>query len=802
MLTMAKHLVIVESPAKAKTIGKYLGKDYQVEASVGHIRDLPKSKLGVDVENDFEPQYQVIKEKTDVVKDLKSAAKGKETVLLATDPDREGEAIAWHLAHLLTDGAGKIKCPIKRVLFEEITKNAVLESIKSPRDLDKPMFEAQQARRILDRLVGYQVSPVLWDKVRRGLSAGRVQTVALRIVCEREKEVRAFVAREYWSIVARLQSKKPPTFEAYLYSFNGERLGRDLKPIENEAQALELYNAVKDATFKVASIKNKERRRRPSPPFTTSKLQQEASRKLGFQPRRAMKIAQELYEGIDIGDGEGPVGLITYMRTDSNRISPVALEDLRNYIPGKFGKQYLPASAYEYKAGKNAQEGHEAVRPTSVLRDPQSLKKYLSPEQLKLYDLIWKRFVASQMSMAVFDQTSVDITADKAVFRATGNVMKFDGFIKVYLEGKDDIPQEPKESQSENEQSENEDSDESEAELPALTEGEILTLKELLKNQHFTQPPPRYTQATLIKELEEKGIGRPSTYASIMTTILNKEYVNSDRSRRMVPTELGMLVADLLVESFPVEFDVGFTAALENQLDDIGAAKLDWVKMMREFYTRFAEDLKKANVTMRNVKAQEIPSGLKCPKCNNDLNIRWGRNGEFLACKSYKGDPPCTFTSNFEKDEAGVIHIVEAPKIELTDVPCPKCTKPTVVRVGRFGPFRGCSGYPECKFIEPLGTGPRIEMKCPICKVGDIVQRKSRWGKMFYGCSKYSKKEDGCKFISNHRPLERACPKCNSGYLVIKERKTGNLLACPNEDCDFNEPYIEPETAAPTEQTS
>lgn len=787
---MAKHLVIVESPAKAKSIGKYLGKDYQVEASVGHIRDLPKSKLGVDIEKDFEPQYQVIKDKTDVVKDLKAAAKDKKTVLLATDPDREGEAIAWHLSYLLTNGTGAIKCPIKRVLFEEITKGAVLESIKAPRDIDKNMFESQQARRVLDRLVGYQVSPVLWDKVRRGLSAGRVQTVALRIVCEREKEIRAFVAQEYWSIIAKLQAKNPPTFEAYLYSFDGKRLGKDYTPIANEAHALELYNQIKDANFKVNTIKTKERRRRPSPPFTTSKLQQEASRKLGYQPRRTMKIAQELYEGIDIGDGEGPVGLITYMRTDSTRISPVALQELLAYIPEKFGKQYLPATPYEYKVSKNAQEAHEAIRPTSAMREPQAIKKYLSPEQLKLYELIWKRMVASQMAMAVFDQTSVDIQADKALFRATGNVMKFDGFIKVYLEGKDDVPQEKKESEDE------EEGDDSEAELPKLTEGEVLKLKELLKNQHFTQPPPRFTQATLIKELEEKGIGRPSTYASIMSTILNKSYVDSDKSKRLVPSELGMLVADLLVGSFPVEFDVGFTAKLENQLDEISADRLNWVVMMREFYTSFSEHLKQANVSMRNVKAQEIPSGLKCPKCGNDLNIRWGRNGEFLACKSYKAEPPCSFTSNFEKDEAGNIKIVEAPKIELTDVPCPKCSKPTVIRVGRFGPFRGCSGYPECRFIEPINAGPKIEMKCPICKQGDIVQRKSRWGKMFYGCSKYSKNEDGCKFISNHRPLERPCPKCNNGYLVIKERKTGNILACPQEECDFNEPYVEPPAPA------
>ncbi len=781
---MPKHLVIVESPAKAKTLEKYLGKDYEVRASIGHIRDLPKSKLGVDVEDDFKPKYAVIAGKTKVISDLREAAQGKQTVLLASDPDREGEAIAYHLAHLLTTGASKISIPIRRVLFEEITKPAVLAAIKKPRDINQAMFESQQARRILDRLVGYQVSPILWSKVRRGLSAGRVQTVALRIICEREREIKAFKPVEYWSIIAALSGKSPPPFSAYLYSFNGERIGKDEKQrrIENGEQAKAIVADVEKGPFVVKSVTRKERKRRPVAPFITSRLQQEASRRYGYEPRRTMAIAQQLYEGIDIGEGEGPVGLITYMRTDSTRISPVAMEELRGHIDSQYGKKYLPESPNTFKSKDSAQEAHEAIRPTSVLREPEKLKKYLSTEQFRLYDLIWKRFVASQMNDAIYDQTTVDIEAGRGVFRATGQILKFDGFMTVYIEGRE----------ADEKAEEGEEDGTQDARLPELVVGDRLNCSSITPNQHFTQPPPRYSQATLIKKLEEDGIGRPSTYASIMSTILNREYVELDQNKRLFPTELGFLVSDLLIEAFPHEFDVQFTASMENKLDDVGEAKLDWVTMLKEFYKPFSERLEWASKNMRDVKTQEIETGLTCPKCQGPLIIRWGRRGEFLACKKY---PECKFTSNFERDEAGKIVIQATPEPQVTDVPCPKCGKPTIIRVGRYGPFRGCSGYPDCKYIEKVQVKADIGMNCPICKKGDIVQRRSRWGKTFYGCSEY-KKDGGCNFISNHKPVARACPKCNGSYLVLKILKSKSEIICPNEQCDFTEPYTEPENPA------
>ncbi len=775
---MTKSLVIVESPAKAKTLEKYLGKGYQVMASIGHIRDLPKSKLGVDVEKDFKPQYAVITGKAGIVSDLKAAAEGKDYVLLASDPDREGEAIAWHLKYLLTSGAGKIDAPIKRVLFEEITKPAVLEAIKNPRELDESMFESQQARRILDRLVGYKVSPILWDKVRRGLSAGRVQTVALRIICEREREIKAFKAVEYWSIIADLKASKAPEFSAYLYSLNGDKVGKDHKNIGTEAEAQAALAAIENADFVVKTITKREKRRKPVAPFITSRMQQEASRKLSFEPRRTMRIAQSLYEGVDIGKGE-PVGLITYMRTDSTRVSPIALEELRGLIKERFGDKYLPSQPNEFKSKQNAQEAHEAIRPTSVSITPESIKQHLTPEQFKLYSLIWKRFVASQMEQAIFDQTTVDISAGPGVFRASGQVVKFDGFMAVYTETREEgeKPEDPS------------DDEKSDAVLPPLAEGEKLKLQKITPEQHFTQPPPRFSQATLIKELEEDGIGRPSTYASIMSTILDREYVDLDQNKKLFPTELGFLVSDLLVSSFPREFDVAFTAQMEQKLDAVSEAKVNWVEMIRDFYSPFAESLKKAAVEMRSVKGTGTATDLKCPTCQSGLIIKWGRRGEFLACEKY---PDCKFTSNFIKDpQTGVIEIKEADKPEVTDVPCPKCGKPTIVRVGKFGRFRGCSGYPDCKFIESMNGKAEIGMKCPTCGKGDVVERRSRWGKTFFGCSEY-KKDGGCNFISNYKPVERACPKCSSKYLIIKLRKVNSVTACPTEDCDFSEPYEPP----------
>src|SRR5215470_5631360 len=621
---MAKNLVIVESPAKAKTLGKYLGRDYQVKASIGHVMDLPKSKLGVDIENDFAAEYHVIQGKAKVLDEIKKAAKDKENIYLAPDPDREGEAIAWHIAQKL----GARKRNVHRVLFNEITKKAVLQALKNPGKLDRNRFDAQQARRILDRLVGYKLSPLLWDKVRRGLSAGRVQSVAVRIIAEREREIRAFTPEEYWTVEARLEGAEPPAFSARLVEVGGEKLDKQLR-LDTRARVDEALRGLDRGTWTVTKVERKERRRHPTPPFITSRLQQEASRKLGFQPSRTMRIAQRLYEGVELGD-EGSVGLITYMRTDSTRISGEALGAAREFIAARYGDAYLPESPNVYRSKKDAQDAHEAIRPTSMEYDPERVARFLDKEELALYTLVWNRFVASQMQSAVYDATAIDIEAGDCRFRATGQILKFDGFIRVYTEGRDDDTRDPEE--------------EGEGQLPPLTEGESLALRELLPEQHFTQPPPRFSQATLIKELEEQGIGRPSTYASIMSTILNKEYVVEDRQRRLLPTELGFLVTDMLVRAFPDVLNVEFTAGMENVLDAIEDGKQNWVDAMRRFYGPFARDLEHASEHMPDIKRGGQPTNISCPKCNAQMVVKWGRSGEFLACSRY---PECKSTANF-----------------------------------------------------------------------------------------------------------------------------------------------------------
>src|SRR5262245_12079808 len=590
---MAKNLVIVESPAKAKTLGKYLGRDYQVKASIGHVMDLPKSKLGVDIENDFAAEYHVIQGKAKVLDEIKKAAQDKENIYLAPDPDREGEAIAWHIAQKL----GKRKRNVHRVLFNEITKKAVLEALKNPGKLDRNRFDAQQARRILARLVGYKLSPLLWDKVRRGLSAGRVQSVAVRIIAEREREIRAFTPEEYWTVEARLEGAEPPPFSARLVEVGGEKLDKQLR-LDARARVDEVLRGLDRGTWTVTKVERKERRRHPTPPFITSRLQQEASRKLGFQPSRTMRIAQRLYEGVELGD-EGSVGLITYMRTDSTRLSGEAIGAARDYIKGRYGDTYLPESPNVYRSKKDAQDAHEAIRPTAMEYDPETVARWLDKDELALYTLIWNRFVASQMESAVYDATAVDIESGNCRFRATGQILKFDGFIRVYTEGRDDEQRDPEEA---------------EGQLPPLAEGETLRLLELVPEPHFTQPPPRFTQATLIKELEEKGIGRPSTYANIMGTILNKEYVLEDEQRRLKPTELGFLVTDLLVESFPDVLNVEFTAGMENELDAIEEGEEHYVDALRRFWQPFAQDLEKAEVEMRDVKREARPTGRACEK--------------------------------------------------------------------------------------------------------------------------------------------------------------------------------------------
>ncbi|HEU5401193.1 MAG TPA: type I DNA topoisomerase [Terriglobales bacterium] len=800
------NLVVVESPAKAKTIQKYLGRGYEVEASLGHIKDLPKKGLGVDIENDFETEYEVIPGKEKVVAKLKKLAKDADAIYLAPDPDREGEAIAYHLATELGDGTKKKKSskPIFRVTFNEITKRAVQEAFKAPRDIDQHLVDAQQTRRVLDRIVGFQVSPLLWDKVRRGLSAGRVQTVALRLIVEREREIRAFEKKEYWTIDAHLQGAKPPAFDARFLGINGEKT-----EVPNEDESKRIVAALERADWAVRSVETKERRRNPVAPFTTSKFQQDASRKLGMTVKRAMMIAQHLYEGVELGD-EGTVGLITYMRTDSNRVSNEALAEVRELIGKDYGQQYLPESAIMYKSKKEAQGAHEAIRPTAPSRTPDSIKQYLKDDELKVYKLIWQRFVASQMTPAVFDQTTVDIDAKSGNeiynFRVTGSVLKFDGFLKIYEESKDAKD------------------DEDEAlrhKLPALTEGQKLTLKGLKPEQHFTEPPPRYNEASLVKELEERGIGRPSTYATILSTIQDRGYAQKTAGRggKFFPTEIGMVVTDLLVENFKDIFDYQYTARMEEELDEVEDGGKSWLEALKEFYGKFEDDLSYAHKHMENIKRMEKPTDEKCERCGSPLVIKWGKHGSFYACSAYdKKDPnSCTFTKENPIDLPD-LDTAEMPETQeeeycencgrpmvlkrgrfgqfmactgypecrttrrldqqkkVPDIPleekCPECGRNLIIRHGRYGEFTSCSGYPDCKYIKQNFIG----VKCPDCKEGDLVEKKARRGNYFYGCSRYPK----CKFTSAYKLVDQKCPECGSPYLLEKNLKSGTYLVCPN----------------------
>jgi len=744
-----KSLVIVESPAKAKTIGKYLGKNFTVKASVGHIMDLPKSKLGVDIEKDFAPTLIQIRGKAKVVNELKAAAKKSDRILLATDPDREGEAIAAHIAISI---AGCIKHDqVYRVLFNEITKKAILAAIETPGKVDAHKVDAQQARRILDRLVGYQISPLLWTKVRRGLSAGRVQSVALRLICEREEEIKAFVPEEFWSLTALLEGALPPQFEAKLLKKDEEKLR-----LKNNEETQAVLAALQGQSYVVSKIDRKERRRNPVPPFTTSKLQQEAGRKLGYTSKRTMGIAQGLYEGVDLGKA-GTVGLITYMRTDSTRVGKEAQDEARELIQSKYGKEYVPEKPPIYASAKSAQEAHEAIRPTSVLHEPDAIKQFLQPDQYKLYKLIWNRFVASQMNPAIIDQTSVDVTAGGYTFRATGSIVKFPGFMAVYMEEKseDEAP-----------------SEENEALLPPLTEGDTLKLVKLDPKQHFTQPPPRFSEALLVKTLEEKGIGRPSTYAAIISTIQERDYV-SKVENKFRPSELGVLVNKLLVENFPEVLDVAFTARMEEELDKVEEGTMPWVEVIRDFYAPFSKSLEKAQVDMQDFKAEQVPTDIVCEKCGKPMSVKWGRNGQFLACSGY---PDCKNTKPFTRNENGEVQ--EAAE-ETTDELCPKCQSPLMIKRGRFGKFLACSKYPDCKYTQGMSTG----VLCPE-DGGKLVERRSRFGKMFYSCANYP----DCKYAIWNKPLPRPCPQCNAPFLVEKySKKTGLSIACQNKECDYKE---------------
>ena len=752
---MKKSLVIVESPAKAKTIEKYLGSKFQVMASVGHIRDLPPKKLGVDVKKKFKPTYEIIKGKDKVIDAIKAAGKKAENIYLAPDPDREGEAIAWHIAEELKSEKKKIK----RILFNEITKKAVTEAINHPLEIDTKKFESQQARRILDRLVGYQISPVLWDKVRRGLSAGRVQSVALRLVVEREKEIDAFKTVEYWSIEALLGASGEEQFWAKL-----AKKGKDKIEIGNKEGADEICQQLKGEKFQIVKVDKTERKRNPLAPFITSKLQQEGSRKLRWPAKKTMMVAQKLYEGIDLGE-LGTTGLITYMRTDSTRIADDAIKEVRTYIKDNFGAKYLPESPVIYKTKKAAQDAHEAIRPTHLEHSPKVVKDFLSPDQYKLYVLIWNRFVACQMVPAVFDQTVIEIKAGPYEFRASGSIIKFDGYTAVYEESRDEDAPMTEEDEKQK--------------LPEVKEGAVLKLKELKPEQHFTQPPPRFTDASLIKDLEEKGIGRPSTYASILSTIVDKGYAEKDQSQRFLPTELGKIVTELLVENFKDIMDVEFTASMEDQLDRIEEGEKGWIEILTAFYGPFKITLDAAKEKMRNIKAQSIPTEIVCPKCKAQMVIKWGRNGQFLACSNY---PDCKSTAEFERKLDGTI---EVRKVESTDEKCEKCSSPMVVKFGRFGKFLACSAYPECKTTKAISTG----VKCPKACGGEVTSRMSRRGRAFFGCTSYPK----CDFVSWDKPINRPCPECKGLFLVEKfTKKSGLVVKCPNKECTYIEEPKEP----------
>src|SRR6202142_1748742 len=881
---MARSLVIVESPAKAKTINKYLGRNYLVKASFGHVMDLPKKTIGillpggengkkkrkgkgkgksaekkvvkpvvVTSENIFEPTYEVIPTKFKVIHDLQKAALNADAIYLAGDPDREGEAICAHLAEILSkpkkytkvtaelaaeaagegegtngDGAKAAAKPKKeekeirttppkiyRVMFNEITQKAVKAAFENPTQVNENLVDAQQARRVLDRLVGYKVSPILWDKVRRGLSAGRVQTVALRLIVERELEIRAFIPKEYWTIHAMLAGGGPPAFEAKLFKHNGEDI-----EVTNEAEAQRVVAAVEKAVWQVASVTQKEKRRFAPPPFTTSKLQQAGYNRLRYTAKRTMMLAQRLYEGVELGQ-EGAVALITYMRTDSVRVSADALTQVRDQITSRYGGKYLPEKPNFFKSKKDAQEAHEAIRPTEVARTPESVRPFLPDDMFRLYQMIWQRFVASQMVPAVFDQPGVAISANDYIFRASGSVVKFDGYLAVYQVVK--------------EEEEKEDAGDTDSRpLPRLSEGEKLRLETIRPDQHFTEPPPRYTEATLVKELEEKGIGRPSTYATIISTIVDRAYVNKDQGR-FTTTLLGEKVADLLVKGFEDVFDVGFTARLEDELDEIEEGKLPWKDAVKEFWKHFVKDLGKAGKTLESYKIG-VPTGEKCEKCGQgELLERISRHGFFHGCNRY---PECDFTRDMADtgseptdeeasatqycDNCGKEMIIKrgefgtfiactgypdckrtrrlvsgTKKPKAPDVPigekCPTCEGELLRRAGRFGDFIGCEKYPKCKYTRPITLG----IKCPKCNDGEFVRRgttKGRGrGRVFYGCSRYP----DCDFTTPHEPIAEPCPKCGAPFVVEKRTKLGTYRACIRENCDWEAEAPQPEAAPP-----
>jgi DNA topoisomerase-1 len=819
---MAKHLVIVESPAKAKTINKYLGSDYLVKASIGHIKDLPSKGLGVDVDDDFKPTYEVIpdtkkRNNKRIVAELKKAAKEADAVYLAADPDREGEAICQHLAEEIVP-----KRPAKptfRVMFNEITKRAVNEAFEHPKQINSDLVDAQQARRVLDRLVGYKVSPLLCRAIGGRLSAGRVQSVALRMVVEREREIEQFIKTEYWTVTANVASKLPPAFDARLFKIGEQTVktggfDSELKKneilIDNDVKANEIVAEAQQQDFVVSEVTTKERKRNPVPAFITSKLQQEAARKLSFGVKKTMMLAQKLYEGIELG-AEGSVGLITYMRTDSTRVSDAALAEARDFINTQYGPAYLPEKAIHYRGKKDAQDAHEAIRPSEVARTPDSLAAYLGKDELRLYRLIWQRFVASQMMPALFDQTTIDIQAGRFIFRATGSVQKFDGFLRLYQEGRD----------------EKEEDDEAERTLPLVEKGETLALKQITPDQHFTDPPPRYTEATLVKALEEKGIGRPSTYAAIMTTIQDREYVEKLEGR-FHPTALGKTVCDLLIDGgFADLFNVTYTARMEEELDNVEEGKIKWTDALHDFWGKFQDELKIFQEYIKTVKTVDLPTDEVCVKCETvGMVEKFGRFGKYLKCLNCGAtrDSGPIAPANGDGAQAGANGGAE-PVVENCDL----CGKPMAMKRGRFGPFLGCTGYPECRNIRKVAKSGAvapppvpIDEKCPVdgaqmvkrfgrfgefiscsnypkCKyikqettgvscsrpgcVGELVVKKSKRGKIFYSCSAYP----GCDRVYWDKPVAEACPKCNAPFVLEKTtKKLGTFRHCAVEECGYN----------------
>jgi DNA topoisomerase-1 len=768
---MANNLLIVESPAKAKTLKKYLGKDFEVLASYGHVRDLVPKKGAVDPEHNFAMKYQAIEKNAKHVDTIIKQLEDANTLYLASDPDREGEAIAWHLFEMLDEKHLLAKKSVHRVVFNQITKNAVLDAIQNPRDLSLELVNAQQARRALDYLVGFNLSPLLWKKVRRGLSAGRVQSPALDMIVKRELEIEAFISQEYWSITALLKEKKAE-FKAKLVKLNGEKV--EQFSVTNETQAHKIKKELEKAAkgiLVVEKIEKKQRKRNPTAPFITSTLQQEAARKLGFTAQRTMRIAQQLYEGVDIGSGA--VGLITYMRTDSVNLAQEAITEIRDFIKDRYGEDNLPAEPRVYKTrAKNAQEAHEAIRPTSIINLPEEIKSFLSPEQFKLYNLIWKRSVASQMESALIDTVSVHFRCGSAdnLFKTTGSTVVKPGFLSVYEEGSDDNKKEDEEG------GEGGDG----GVLPPLQEGQEIPLKEVDCHQHFTEPPPRYSEATLVKALEEYGIGRPSTYASIISTLQTREYVELD-NKRFKPTDVGRIVNKFLAEYFADYIDYNFTAKLEDELDAISRGEKEWIPLLEEFWQPFNTQVSKIDETVKRSDVTHEALDEACPKCSKPLSIRLGKRGRFVGCSGY---PECDYTRNLDE----TAETAQPEIIEGRD--CPECHSPLQIRSGRYGKFIGCTGYPKCKHIEPLEKPADSGITCPECHEGTILQRRSRFGKIFYSCGRYPK----CTYAIWNPPLNEPCPKCNWPILTLKTTKRrGTEKVCPQKECGFTESVPTPE---------